>query len=213
MHLRTSPHQGKSTTSARGSPARTGAVYNHAGRRCPLLLNISRLPTIISMATRPLRLIRPGTPSGRVLLRGLVGRRPVDPRLVGPRPVDRSPCSLLLGRVHPSSHVLEWSGWGWRRGRRPSSHPTSSPATTCSNSSLLPSLTSSPTGHRCRRRRARRCCHTVQQRSAERCVWNGRPPTTRRRRRGLGALPTSAHHLSTPAMTKSKRNYYNITKY
>ena len=78
----------------------------------PLLLNISRLPTIISMATRPLRLIRPGTPSRRVLLWGLVGprpvhprlvgRRPVDPRLVGRRLVDRSPCSLLLGRVHPA---------------------------------------------------------------------------------------------------------------
>ena len=55
----------------------------------PLLLKISRLPAIISMATRlpaMLRLTRPGTPSRRVLLWGLVGpslvgRRPVDPRL------------------------------------------------------------------------------------------------------------------------------------
>ena len=175
-------------------------------RDSPLL--ISRLPTIISMATRLLGLIRPGTPSGRVLLRGLVGRRPVDPRLVGPRPVDRrlvdrSLCSLLLGRVHPSSHVLGLNSWGWRRGRRRSSHPTSSPTTTCPTSSLP---TSSPAGHRGRRRRARRCGHTVQQRSAERYVWNRRPQTMRRRRRGLGALPTSAHHLSTPAMTKNKRN-------
>src|SRR5215216_5609955 len=63
-----------------------------------LVLTISRLPATSSMATQPLRLIRPGTPSSHVLVRGLVlptlvcrtvmGRRPVKSRLV-----HRSPCS------------------------------------------------------------------------------------------------------------------------
>ena len=74
------------------------------------------------MATQLLGLIQPGTPSGRVLLRGhvgrtLVGRRPVDPRLVGPRPVDRrlvdrSPCSLLLRRVHQAVTCSGETGGG-----------------------------------------------------------------------------------------------------
>ena len=79
----------------------------HGGPLNHLALTISKRIILgtISMATWPLRRIRPGTPSrrllGRSLVRSVVGRRPVDPRLVV-----RSPRSLHLKRVHPSSPVL-----------------------------------------------------------------------------------------------------------
>src|SRR3990170_2109730 len=69
-----------------------GGPLNH------LTLAISRIPATISMATRPLRRTRPGTPSERLRGQSLVGRRPIDRELV-----DRSLRSLLLRRVHPSS--------------------------------------------------------------------------------------------------------------
>jgi hypothetical protein len=144
------------------------------------------------------RLGGPRLVGSRLVDQSLMRRRLGDPRLIGPRLISPRLVDRSLRRVHlrRSSPVV-----GWRRGRR-SSLPTS-PATTSTSSTPLRPPPTSPG----RRRSARRwCLHTVYERSSEVLGWNGSTPPSTRRGRRLGALSTGAHHLSTPAMTKSKRN-------